>query len=131
MRWPDEASVGANGAEARLFIENRERVEAVLGVKRFDGGSCAQRHSGDPPSRIFVQQAIDVIRLMSTMESSRAEMNDAGGEAVAVCWGAQRVTPRFQMAISRSPLRSASVASPEATLVISESSSFELASTPS
>src|SRR3546814_19124747 len=40
----------------------------------------AQRHRGDSPARIAVEQRVDIARLMRAMKGAGTEMNDAGAD---------------------------------------------------
>src|SRR6187551_1840138 len=71
----EEAAMRADGAEARLGIKDGERVEAVLRLERFDRRSTPQRHCGNSPTRIVVQQAIDIVGLMRTVKGAGAKMD--------------------------------------------------------
>src|SRR5205814_7433301 len=126
----EEPVVNADRAKARLLVQDGERVETILPLQRIDCPASAQRHRADSPARIVVKQPIDVIGLVRAMEGARPEVDDPGGQAISIFRQVQSVTPRFQMATSRSSLRSLAVASPEAMRKICPSSSSAVASSP-
>ena len=126
----DHFADSADDAPAGWVVEFGQGVETVLGFQRVADSGAVQRHRRDRPARIVLQNTVEIAGLVRAMEGARTEMDDADVRGGAVVGGArdtfahgrqrgvaeasQRVTPRFQMAISRSPLSSFLAGFPDA-----------------
>ncbi|OIQ70133.1 hypothetical protein GALL_482580 [mine drainage metagenome] len=113
--------------------------EVVLRRKRRAHLGIAFAHTGANQRPVVakarVEQVVQIDRLMGAVEGAGSEMDDTDADGCAVIGGAQdagrgliqggvgeareahRVTPRFQMAISRSPFSSARVGRPDAAAI--------------
>ncbi len=127
-RCDERCANRADDFDLRELVVNRQRVEAILRCQRVAQFGAVQGNRGDAPARVWAQQPIDIPGLVHAMKGAGTEMQDAGmhargvvaagerpvatGQASARTTARHRVTPLFQMAISRSPLISSRAGSP-------------------
>ena len=139
--------MGAEHPEGGLGIEDSKGVKSVLLPQCFHRAGRAQRHRRYPPSRVMMKQTVDIVGLVRAVERARPEVDNAGPEEMSLAGRPlngrgkcgqdflaeppHKVMPRFQIAISRSPLRSAAVGSPDAIAAMRPSKAEALASRPS
>src|SRR5581483_11354512 len=131
----------ANHARGGCRVELHQCVETILRRQRIPHRRCLEGDRADGSAFVALQESIEVERLVSSMESSRPEVHGADACARSIILGpqhlgrharerafrkarGQRVTPVFQMASSRSPLRSAQVGRPEAVAMTRSSSAW-------
>src|SRR6185437_10326123 len=131
---------GADDPECGRLVELYQGIQTVLWREGVTERGRLERDRADGARRVLLEQAVEIEGLMRPVKRTRAEVHRADVRLCAVVTGAkellrsamqgalaeaaQSVTPVFQMASSRSPLRSAQVGWPEAVATIRSSSAW-------